>query len=186
MLQELLVVYRQTPQRSWFPALQRRLVGASEKDQLPRYRQRSVINMRIYRDVPMPIWKLVFPNKLLQFRPLDGLRADLLTVAGNLERHLGDIAELLRAQLMHQMQMLMQEVPGRDFVCTGLVAFIAQAKYDSIILELITLSSAVVLLVRVVLGYKRMNDRSASCKLWINLMQVLCHALPLSQFCLQV
>ncbi len=35
----------------------------------------------------------------------------------------------------------------------------AQAKYDSIVLELITLSSAVVLIVRVVLGYKRMYDR---------------------------
>jgi hypothetical protein len=30
----------------------------------------------------VPSWKLVFPDKLLQFRPLDGLRADLLTVAG--------------------------------------------------------------------------------------------------------
>lgn len=45
------------------------------------------------------------------------------------------------------------------FGAAGLVAFIAQAKYDSVILELITLSSALVLLVRVVLGYKRMNDR---------------------------
>ena len=42
----------------------------------------------------------------------------------------------------------------------GIVAFIAQAKYDSIILELITLSSAIALLVRVTLGYKRMYDRS--------------------------
>lgn len=41
----------------------------------------------------------------------------------------------------------------------GLVAFLAQAKYDSVILELITFSSAIVLLGRVVLGYKRMNDR---------------------------
>lgn len=47
----------------------------------------------------------------------------------------------------------------------GLVAFVAQAKYDSIILELITLSSAIVLLVRVVLGYKRMNDRLCTSKL---------------------
>ena len=34
------------------------------------------------RDIPLPSWKLVFPDKLLQFRPLDGLRADLFTVAG--------------------------------------------------------------------------------------------------------
>lgn len=39
------------------------------------------------------------------------------------------------------------------------MAFIAQAKYDSTILELITLSSAIVYASRVFLGYKRMNDR---------------------------
>ena len=44
-------------------------------------------------------------------------------------------------------------------IAAGLAAFVAQAKYDSIVLELITLSSAVVLIVRVVLGYKRMYDR---------------------------
>ena len=43
----------------------------------------------------------------------------------------------------------------------GLVAFIAQAKYDSIILEVVTFSSAIVLAVRVILGYKRMYDRCA-------------------------
>ena len=48
------------------------------------------------------------------------------------------------------------------FCLAGLAAFIAQAKYDSIVLEIITLSSAVVLLVRVVLGYKRMYNRSAA------------------------
>ena len=42
---------------------------------------------------------------------------------------------------------------------TGLLAFIAQAKYDSIILEIVTFASACVLVVRVVLGYKRMYDR---------------------------
>ena len=41
----------------------------------------------------------------------------------------------------------------------GLLAFIAQAKYDSIILEIVTFASACVLVVRVVLGYKRMYDR---------------------------
>ena len=43
----------------------------------------------------------------------------------------------------------------------GLVSFIAQAQFDSIILEVITLASAVVLATRVVLGYKRMYDRWA-------------------------
>lgn len=81
-MQELLVVYRQLPRPEWFSALRRRLVSSDEKENLPRFRRRNAINMRIYRDVPMPIWKLVFPDKLLQFRPLDGLRADLLTVAG--------------------------------------------------------------------------------------------------------
>ena len=37
----------------------------------------------------------------------------------------------------------------------------AQAKFDSVILEAITLGSAIVLATRVVLGYKRMYDRWA-------------------------
>lgn len=43
----------------------------------------------------------------------------------------------------------------------GLVAFIAQAKYDNPILEIVTFASAIVLVTRVVLGYKRMYDRYA-------------------------
>ena len=45
------------------------------------------------------------------------------------------------------------------WVLAGLVSFIAQAQFDSIILEAITFASAIVLATRVVLGYKRMNDR---------------------------
>ena len=30
----------------------------------------------------MGSWKVVFPDKLLQFRPLEGLRADLITLLG--------------------------------------------------------------------------------------------------------
>jgi hypothetical protein len=45
------------------------------------------------------------------------------------------------------------------WVGPGLVAWIAQAKYDSVILEVVTLVSGVALLVRIFLGYKRMADR---------------------------
>ncbi len=44
--------------------------------------RREPIMLRVLRDIPVPSWKLVLPDKLLQFRPLDGLRADLVTVAG--------------------------------------------------------------------------------------------------------
>ncbi len=41
----------------------------------------------------------------------------------------------------------------------GLMAFVAQAKYDSFILEIITIASATSLLSRVVLGYWRLAQR---------------------------
>lgn len=75
-------MYRREPQSQWLQQLRRRLTGEEDEQRAPRYRRRNKITMRIYRDVPMPTWKLVFPDKLLQFRPLDGLRADLLSVAG--------------------------------------------------------------------------------------------------------
>ena len=46
--------------------------------------RREPIMLRVLRDIPVPSWKLVLPDKLLQFRPLDGLRADLVTVAGEM------------------------------------------------------------------------------------------------------
>lgn len=36
----------------------------------------------MYRDIPLPSWQVVYPDKLLQFRPLDLLRLDLFGVAG--------------------------------------------------------------------------------------------------------
>jgi hypothetical protein len=36
----------------------------------------------VYRDIPLPSWQVVYPDKLLQFRPLDLLRLDLFGVAG--------------------------------------------------------------------------------------------------------
>ncbi len=44
-------------------------------------------------------------------------------------------------------------------IAAGLLAFVAQAKYDSFILEVITTVSAVTLVVRVILGYNRMAQR---------------------------
>jgi hypothetical protein len=65
---------------------------------------------------------VVFPDKLLQFRPLDLLRLDLFGLA-------------------------------------GATAVLAQAKYSSLILELVTLVSLSVWGTRMVLGYMRMGDR---------------------------
>eukprot|EP00775_Hariotina_reticulata_P012152 gene12152-12290_t len=36
----------------------------------------------VYRDIPLPSWQVVFPDKLLQFRPLDLLRLDLFGLFG--------------------------------------------------------------------------------------------------------
>jgi hypothetical protein len=47
----------------------------------------------------------------------------------------------------------------RTLRAAGLAAFAAQAKYDSFILEAITLASAATLATRVVLGYQRMAQR---------------------------
>ncbi len=82
-MQDLLVMYRQTqPSASKLVKLRQRIIGPNEQESTPKYQQRNSINMRIYRDIPVPSWKVVFPNKLLQFRPLDGLRSDLVSIAG--------------------------------------------------------------------------------------------------------
>ncbi|KAK9815609.1 hypothetical protein WJX72_006739 [[Myrmecia] bisecta] len=126
--QELLVLYREDKGLSKVEKLQRRLaelryrITGSPPAQGPRFQKRGAIVMRVYKDIPVPTWKIVFPNKLLQFRPLDGLRYDLLTLA-------------------------------------GLGAVVAQAKYDSFILEVVTAVSAATFLFRVVLGYRRMSSR---------------------------
>ena len=85
VLQELLVLYRETqsdPSGGGVSKLKQRVLGPSPDDLTPKFQQRNPIVMRIYRDIPVPSWKVVFPNKLLQFRPLDGLRSDLLSLAG--------------------------------------------------------------------------------------------------------
>lgn len=84
--QELLVMYRQTPKRGWLARLRRRLgwPGGEERGGA-RAARRAPVMLRVFRDIPVPSWRIVFPEKLLQFRPLDGLRADLLTVAGGLQ-----------------------------------------------------------------------------------------------------
>ena len=82
-LQELLVVYRHKQKTNWLNDLKTQFFGSpSDEEQGPRYLRRSPVLLRIFRDVPLPAWKIVFPDKLLQFRPLDGLRADLVTVSG--------------------------------------------------------------------------------------------------------
>ncbi|KAF6257770.1 Prismane-like protein [Scenedesmus sp. NREL 46B-D3] len=79
----------------------------------------------VYRDIPLPSWQVVFPDKLLQFRPLDLLRLDLFGLA-------------------------------------GAAAVLAQARYSSLVLELVTMVSLSVWGTRLVLGYLRMGDRYKS------------------------
>jgi hypothetical protein len=78
--QELLVLYRRKSGRNRLAELRARIMGEDAAKRLMR--RREPITLRVLRDIPVPSWKLVFPDKLLQFRPLDGLRADLITVAG--------------------------------------------------------------------------------------------------------
>ena len=75
-----MVLYRRKAKTSWLADFKRRVFG---EESVARLLKREPITLRVMRDIPVPSWKLVFPDKLLQFRPLDGLRADLLTVAGD-------------------------------------------------------------------------------------------------------
>ena len=76
-------MYRQTPKRGWLTRLRRRVGWPGGDDRgSARAARRAPVMLRVFRDIPVPSWRIVFPEKLLQFRPLDGLRADLLTVAG--------------------------------------------------------------------------------------------------------
>ncbi|GIL76479.1 hypothetical protein Vretimale_6016 [Volvox reticuliferus] len=109
-------------QSGWLLRLWKGWRGVDEEEPAVR---RPPIQIRIYRDIPLPTWKAVLPEKLLQFRPLDLLRVDLFALA-------------------------------------GLAGLAAQARYDSMLVDIITFGSAAVLLVRIVLGYQRMSDRFRS------------------------
>ena len=76
------MLYRRRPKANWLAEVRRRVVGGDPPGGGQRLMRREPITLRALRDIPVPSWKLVFPDKLLQFRPLDGLRADLFTVAG--------------------------------------------------------------------------------------------------------
>ena len=206
-------MYRQTASHNWLAELKNAVMGDMGKSNGGgQLRRRSPIAIRLYRDIPVPTWRIVFPDKLLQFRPLDGLRSDLFSIAGQLCcpptmlfllslqlvmlicRHTflcsaasasasfqacrlcvhacsralsGERAT--RCMRVSKCQFLlnstccdhMRGLIGVYLAATGILAFIAQAKYDSVILDIITLGSLFVLITRVVLGYKRMYDRSA-------------------------
>lgn len=83
---------------------------------------REPVQLRVLSDIPMAYWQAVFPDKLMQFKPLDGLRLDFVTVV-------------------------------------GVVAVLAQIKVDSPVLQVVSLASLVVAVVRSVLGYRRMTMR---------------------------
>lgn len=73
------MLYRRKTERNRIAELKERILGGNSA---PRLLRREPVTLRVLKDIPVPSWKVVFPDKLLQFRPLDGLRADLLTVAG--------------------------------------------------------------------------------------------------------
>lgn len=95
---------------------------AALDDAAHRAAVRPPVQLRILDDIPMAYWQAVFPDKLMQFKPLDGLRLDLITVVG---------------------------------VC----AVIAQIKVTNPLLELVSIVSVIVAVVRSVLGYRRMSIR---------------------------
>lgn len=106
-------MYRQTqPSAGQLAKLRQRIIGPSEQESTPRYQQRNSINMRIYRDIPVPSWKIVFPNKLLQFRPLDGLRSDLVSIAGLLCTSLPPLA--LTSSTYPQRKLIVASEPFHD------------------------------------------------------------------------
>jgi hypothetical protein len=84
--------------------------------------RRQEVQLRILSDIPMAYWQAVYPDKLLQFKPLDGLRVDLITVI-------------------------------------GAIAVLAQIRYESRLLEFLTLIPVIITAVRSVLGYQRMSTR---------------------------
>ena len=78
-----MIVYRKTPAHNWLSEVRDAVMGDAGKGGAKgQLRRRDPIAMRLYRDIPVPTWRIVFPDKLLQFRPLDGLRADLFSMAG--------------------------------------------------------------------------------------------------------
>ncbi|KAG1668383.1 hypothetical protein FOA52_004893 [Chlamydomonas sp. UWO 241] len=136
---EMVVVYRTVPppRPARTPSAVRRVLGLARGGGEPPVvvggggreaaagRRGRPIQLRVYRDIPLPNWKVLLPDKLLQFRPLDLVRNDVFAIA-------------------------------------GLVAVLAQARYESVVLEAVTIVSASAALVRVVLGYQRMGDRYRS------------------------
>ena len=78
-----MIVYRKTPAHNWLLEMRDAVMGdAGKSANSGQLRRRDPIAIRLYRDIPVPTWRIVFPDKLLQFRPLDGLRADLFSMAG--------------------------------------------------------------------------------------------------------
>ncbi len=90
IVQEVLLLYRRKSSPGWLRKLRDKVFGEEEG---PRLMRREPIMLRVLRDIPVPSWKLVLPDKLLQFRPLDGLRADLVTVAGRISIRFGVVME---------------------------------------------------------------------------------------------
>jgi hypothetical protein len=88
-------MYRQAEGRNRWAEVRRRILGPSPEEARGRLLRRQAITLRIFRDIPLPSWKIVFPDKLLQFRPLDGLRADLLTVSGESQPNWRNLLTLL-------------------------------------------------------------------------------------------
>ncbi|KAF5826438.1 hypothetical protein DUNSADRAFT_3102 [Dunaliella salina] len=128
---EIAVLYRrvQRPEQTGFLGRMKGLAsaiwkrGTRRSPPAPKTKiLRPPISLQIYRDIPLPTWSVVLPEKVLQFRPLDFLRTDL-------------------------------------FAAAGLVAALAQARYESFYLDVVTAVSASIFLIRIFLGFRRQVDR---------------------------
>mmetsp|Transcript_3664 Transcript_3664/g.9386 ORF Transcript_3664/g.9386 Transcript_3664/m.9386 type:complete len:758 (-) Transcript_3664:30-2303(-) len=84
---EMLVLCR--PRRTtaritkWQQEVQRwlaKLISGEEPPDRPYSKERVLL--RAYKDIPVPLWRIVFPFKALAFRPIDLIRVDLIAVFG--------------------------------------------------------------------------------------------------------
>mmetsp|Transcript_37032 Transcript_37032/g.88020 ORF Transcript_37032/g.88020 Transcript_37032/m.88020 type:complete len:437 (-) Transcript_37032:426-1736(-) len=89
-------------------SLRRRLPGAVRERLLPGERPRppplpgkprrlQPVRVRVYKDIPVPIWRVCFPQRQVAFKPLDLLKVDLMAMVG--------VAAIL-AQIVHGSQQL--------------------------------------------------------------------------------
>mmetsp|Transcript_24070 Transcript_24070/g.66906 ORF Transcript_24070/g.66906 Transcript_24070/m.66906 type:complete len:726 (-) Transcript_24070:409-2586(-) len=84
---EVLVVCRPRSSSSgpngWQEALRRKLlliIGERVPPEKPFRKER--LHMRVYRGIPVPLWRIVYPFKAIAFQPIRIIKVDLFAIAG--------------------------------------------------------------------------------------------------------